>query len=88
MCNIATWAFAVAYAVALYLLAVGTWGWLGTERDPLSGVFLIPLGLPWNCLIDSFSDGNRALLASLAPALNLVILFSVCSALRRRRNHG
>lgn len=28
-------------AVLLYL--TGTYGWLGQERDPLSGVFLLPL---------------------------------------------
>jgi len=85
MCRLFKWAFAVAYLAALFLLAVGTWGWFGAERDPLSGVFLILLGLPWNLFIDSFGEGSPAVLAALAPALNLAILFSICSALRRRR---
>ena len=59
MCRLFKWAFAVAYLAALFLLAVGTWGWFGAERDPLSGVFLILLGLPWNLFIDSLAKGLR-----------------------------
>ena len=33
MCNAIKWSFAAAFALALFLLAVGTWGWLGAERD-------------------------------------------------------
>ena len=85
MCRILKWVFAAAYVAALFLFALGTWGWFGADRDPLSGVFVILLGLPWNLFIDSFPDGSPAFLAALAPALNLAILFSICSAIRRRR---
>ena len=63
-------------------------GGLGAERDPLSGIFLIPLGMPWTLFIgsvgkfDPFGGVSPAVLAMLAPAINLAILFS---ALRRRR---
>ena len=71
------WAFYVflaLYALALVLLAIGTFGWFGKERDPLSGVFLMPLGLPWNLLGDRLGlDGP--LLAILAPAINAGILY-------------
>ena len=40
------------YLVALGLFSVGTLGLLGSKRDPLFGVFLMPLGLPWNLLLD------------------------------------
>lgn len=86
MCDTIKWMFAAAYAVALFLLAASIWGWLGAERDPLSAVLLIPLGLPWNRFIDYFGGTSPAVLAMLAPALNLAILFSICSTLRRRRN--
>ena len=78
------------YAVALFLLAVDTWGWLGAERDPLSELFL-PLGIPWTLFIgsvgkfDPFGGVSPAVLAMLAPAINLAILFSICTTLRRRR---
>ena len=92
MCNAIKWSFAAAYALALFLLAVDTWGWLGAERDPLAGIFLIPLGMPWTLFIgsvgkfDPFGGVSPAVLAMLAPAINLAILFSICSTLRRRRS--
>lgn len=91
MCNAFKWSFAAAYALALFLLAVGTWEWLGAERDPLSGIFLITLGMPWTLFtgsvgeFDPFGGVSPAVLAMLAPAINLAILFSICSTLRRRR---
>jgi hypothetical protein len=92
MCNAIKWSFAAAYALALFLLAASTWGWLGAERDPLSGIFLIPLGMPWTLFIgsaggfDPFGGVSPAVLAMLAPAINLAILFSICSTLRRRHS--
>ena len=66
--------FAVLYALALFVLAVGTFGWFGQEQDPLSGVFLMPLGLPWNIVADKIGFGGAAI-AILAPAINAAILF-------------
>ncbi|EDL47745.1 hypothetical protein [Erythrobacter sp. SD-21] len=66
--------FLVLYALALSLLAIGSFGWFGQERDPLSGVFLMPLGLPWNLLGDRLGLGGP-LLAILAPAINAGILY-------------
>lgn len=47
LCRIATALFALAYAAALAVLAIGTFGLFGQERDPLSGAYVILLGLPW-----------------------------------------
>ncbi len=61
------------YAVAVSLLVIGTFGLLGQERDPLSGIFLLPLGLPWNLLGDRLGlEGPWV--AILAPAVNAVLL--------------
>ena len=71
------WAFLIfvgLYLVALLLLAVGTFGWFGQEQDPLSAVFLVPLGLPWNVLADR-AGLNGPLVAILAPLLNAGILY-------------
>ncbi len=83
VCSVILVGFAVAYMVALGLLLVGTFGLFGQERDPLSGVFLMPLGLPWNLFFDSASDTLKPWLASLAPALNLALLWLLCRTLRR-----
>ena len=64
--------FAVLYVIALGLLIIGTNGLFGQERDPLSGVFLIPLGLPWIWLADRLDMVGPAV-AILAPLVNLLI---------------
>ena len=74
------------YLVALALLLIGTFGLFGQERDPLSGVFLIPLGLPWVSLLDGVPEGLKPWLAVLAPALNLFILMALCHAYSRKKN--
>ena len=66
--------FVILYAIALFLLMVGTFGWFGQETDPLSGIFLLPLGLPWNLLADRIGISGIAV-GLLAPAINAAILF-------------
>ncbi|WP_369025838.1 hypothetical protein [Qipengyuania sp. RANM35] len=71
------WAFSIflgLYLIALFLLAVGTFGWFGQEKDPLSGVFLLPLGLPWNLVADKLGFGGW-LTAVAAPAINAAVLW-------------
>jgi hypothetical protein len=86
VCNLVLIAFAILYALALGLLLIGTFGLFGNDRDPLSGVFLIPLGLPWNLLIDWAPEAAWPWLAAAAPAVNLVILFAICRLLAARRS--
>ena len=72
------WAFIIfsaLYVIALALLAIGTFGWFGQEKDPLSGVFLVPLGLPWNLLLDRVFGTDGPLVAILSPAINAAILY-------------
>ncbi len=76
--------FGLLYLGALGLLAIGTFGLFGQEQDPLSGVFLIPLGMPWIWLADTVGLSG-ALVAILAPLINLLILFALCRMLTRRR---
>lgn len=65
--------FLALYILALVTLTIGTFGWFGQENDPLSAVFLMPLGLPWNLLADRAGLGSLAG-AVLAPGVNLAIL--------------
>jgi hypothetical protein len=67
-------AFIALYAIALFLLAIGTFGWFGQAKDPLSGIFLMPLGLPWTIIGDRLGLSGP-LLAILSPAINAAILF-------------
>ena len=66
--------------MALALLLIGTFGLFGQERDPLSAVFLLPLGAPWVYWLDGVSDSFKLWLLILAPALNLAILIFLCRA--------
>jgi hypothetical protein len=68
----------------LVLLLIGTFGLFGEERDPLAGVFLMPLGLPWVLWLDPFPERAWPWLAGMAPLLNLAILTYLC----RRRAGG
>ncbi|MFN6935028.1 MAG: hypothetical protein ACK4NZ_07740 [Tsuneonella sp.] len=81
-----TWAFRIfvaLYAIALLLLAIGTFGWFGQEKDPLSAVFLFPLGLPWNLLADKAGIAGPVAVI-LAPAVTAAILWWL--AYRRKRS--
>jgi hypothetical protein len=68
------WAFLALYVAALAIYLVGTLGLFGQQPDPLSGAFLMPLGLPWNLLLDRLA-GPSAAAAALAPLVNLAILY-------------
>jgi len=77
-CHIMVIGFAILYALALGLLIVGTFGLLGSPSGPLAGIYLVPLGLPWNRMIFVFPEPLWPWLATLAPALNLLILVVIC----------
>jgi hypothetical protein len=76
---------ALAYALALAVGLIGTFGWLGQARDPLSWVFVILLGQPWVAWIGDLPDPVRMWVAALAPLLNLFLLAVVCGVITRHR---
>ena len=63
---------------ALFLFAAGTFGLVGSDTGPLAGIFLVPLGLPWNQFIDAFPEPAWPWLAAAAPVLNLLVLGLLC----------
>jgi hypothetical protein len=74
--------FAVLYVMALALLAVGTFGLFGSERDPLAGVFVLLLGMPWNRgLSGGLFKAALPWVAIATPPVNLALL---CRFLPRR----
>lgn len=85
--RLVTWIFGLTYVVALGLFAISAWGLFGQDRDPLGGVFLLPLGLPWNLVADRLTGASTAALVA-APAVNLALLIWLTAFLRRRRMAG
>lgn len=84
ICKLVLGAFGIAYAVALLAWAAGTFGLFGSERDPLAGVFLIPLGVPWTYVAGALPDGPvRVAGALLSPLLNLGLIAAVCRLVRK-----
>jgi hypothetical protein len=82
------WAIRIAwvlYLAALALLLIGTFGLFGQERDPLAGVFLVPLGLPWILGVDVLPEALKLWAAILAPLLNIAILTVFCRVRRNRQ---
>ena len=73
-CRIVLGVFTFAYALALLLLIVGVFGLFGSERDPLAGVFLIPLGFPWVLWTGHLAESVRPVAAALTPLVNLAVL--------------
>jgi hypothetical protein len=66
----------VVYVGALFVYAAGTLGWFGVAQDPLSGIFLFLLGLPW-VLFHSPGTGVPWF-AIAAPLINVAIVYLLC----------
>jgi hypothetical protein len=77
-CRLLLIGFSVLYALAAGLFVVGTFGLFGSPSGPLAGVFLVPLGFPWNRMLDVVPEPLWPTLAVLAPGVNLVILVLIC----------
>jgi hypothetical protein len=74
------WIFATLFAIALFVMLAGTNGWFGQEPDALSGIFLVPLGLPWNILAERMGltagGGAVAIVTGIvSPLINLAIIY-------------
>jgi hypothetical protein len=78
LCKIAIWVFVLLWAGATFIFATGTFGWFGQPQDPLSGVFLLPLGFPWILAIEIVPETAKPLFAVFAPSLTLAILVVFC----------
>lgn len=79
MCKWLIRLFIIAYVVALALFVVGTFGLFAQPADPLSGIFLIPLGLPWNLMLGFLPDPLLPWVGMAAPLVNLLILRWLCA---------
>jgi hypothetical protein len=77
VCRFVVIGFSVLYAAAFALFLVGTYGGFGSPQRPLAGVFLVPLGLPWNLWLDGVPEALRPAAAASAPALNLLLTWGL-----------
>lgn len=84
-CRILVWLLGLSWLAALAPLSIGTLGLIRQRRDPHSGVFLLPLGLPWNLVLDIIPPEPRFCLAAPAPGLNLAIILVFGRIQGRRR---
>ena len=82
VCRIAILVFGVLWAGATFIFLTGTFGWFGQPPDPLSGVFLLPLGFPWILAIELVPEAIKPVFAVIVPLVNLAILVVLC----RKRN--
>ena len=85
ICRIILSILFLLYLIALILFAAGTFGLFGSPQGPLAGVYLIPLGLPWNLMLDGVSESARPWLAASAPLLNLLLPLTLCRLMAARR---
>ena len=85
LCRIIVWAVGLLWIAALCIFLIGQFGLLGQERDPLAGIFLVPLGFPWNRFIDAAPEQTWPWLAALLPAVNLALLWLACRFWTRTR---
>jgi hypothetical protein len=83
-CRIAVIGFAALHAAALALYAIGSFGLFGSPRGPLAGVFLVPLGLPWNLLLDGAPQAALPMVGALTPLVNLGLIAAICRLVHRR----
>lgn len=62
------------YVLAAALMLISAFGLFGQENDPLSALFLLPLGLPWNVIADRLGIAGTASIL-LAPLVNAGLLY-------------
>lgn len=78
VCKVVLIGFIAIYLIALAILVIGTFGLFGQQPDPLSGVFVMPLGLPWNRLAFFAPDAFLPWVAVLAPLVNIGLIAAIC----------
>ncbi|MCB2051875.1 MAG: hypothetical protein KDE63_10640 [Novosphingobium sp.] len=77
------WAYAVICIAAFIILALGSPALAGGDADPLSGVFVFLLSLPWILLTDLF--GEVSLVVIIVCAIGAMLLnFLILRRLVRR----
>lgn len=67
--------FLVFYILALIVWIVGALGLFGFDPNPLSGILLVLLGLPWVHMVDFAPKRILPIASAISPIINLGIIF-------------
>jgi hypothetical protein len=78
ICRYVIVSFGLLYLAALAVFLIGAFGLFGSPTGPLAGIFLVPLGLPWNLMLDGISPHVLPWVAAAAPIANLILLWGLC----------
>lgn len=76
--------FGLLWLAALALFVIGRLGLFGSPSGPLAGVFLVPLGLPWNLMLAGLPEQLLPWAGALAPGINLAIVKWLADRLAKR----
>ena len=82
LCKVIVGVFGLLWILAIAIFIIGQFGLFGQERDPLAGVFLIPLGFPWNRVIEIAPEATWPWLTTAMPVVNLILLSAICRVFR------
>jgi len=78
MCKLLIGLFAVLYGLALTILAIGMFGLFGQPFEPLAGIYVILMGMPWSMAVFPAPEPLIPWLAALTPMVNLALIVWLC----------
>jgi hypothetical protein len=78
------------YLFALGYFAIAGFGLFGQEPNPMAGVFLLPLGLPWSLLLTGLPETVQPWALVAVPLINIAFFTVMCrrTAARVRAGKG
>lgn len=80
--------YILIYVFALGVFLIGEYGLFGQPIDPLAGILIVPLGLPWIQLTDPHTNGLGPVQAAICPLINIGILYFVYRIIWPKRHSG
>ncbi|EDM69471.1 hypothetical protein RAZWK3B_12502 [Roseobacter sp. AzwK-3b] len=88
ICRMVVIGITALYLFALAYFVIGTYGLFGQAPNPLAGVFLLPLGLPWSLLLTGLPETVRPWALVAAPLLNIAFFTVMCRRTAARVRAG
>lgn len=79
ICRLTANAYLALALAAMAILLVGTYGLFGQDRDPLAGVYVVVLGMPWVRFADLGPEAACPWFALATPLVNVAILRALCA---------
>lgn len=82
------WTYLLVGIFSLLLIPASLYEWFGIEKDPLSGVYALILGLPWTRLLFLFEEVSTwfaLVFTAFGILINASLLFFIAGRLRSLR---